>query len=498
MITAVENTNHCLINNTILIDINSALILSRLKNPQSNNYFFSDIKKLWYYKNYKSETSLIDLIFPKQKIEKVLFKNGNMNDYRKDNLLLFAPNTYTFKLPPRYNIISEGLPTYISSGPHSGEYKNMYWLVTDSENILEPEFYIMYINDDIYTKFSKKDLNKVICFNDVRPTWYISQNGYISCNIRTDKRMNYYLHQYILNVHDKDLTDYTQTVDHINQDKLDNRSENLRLVNMSEQNKNRGKQTRRIDACDLPFNIILPKYIQYRKDIYNKETNAFREFFIVSHPKLEKDWETTKSSKLTLEEKLLQAKTKILEIENKITPEDIIKLENINSVMNTNILSLPTGFQFKIHRDKYHFIYDSKDTKNGKRYSLTRILTSTNVQEELNNFIKDLNIKYPELKMSYHIIKENIKIDISMVSIPVIENVEKTNNIKCPPNFTIYDERNSTFIQFTKYINKKKYSMKKKINKTNFNQKEFEIFLSELKNKFVNENCLNFDNLILN
>ena len=198
-----------------------------------------------------------------------------------------------------------------------------------------------------------------------------------------------------------------------------------------------------------------------------------------------------------MEEKLLQAKTKILEIENKITPEDIIKLENINSVMNTNILSLPTGFQFKIHRDKYHFIYDSKDTKNGKRYSLTKILTSTNVQEELNNFIKDLNIKYPELKMSYHIIKENIKIDISMVSIPVIENVEKTNNIKCPPNFTIYDEKNSTFIQFTKYINKKKYSMKKKINKTNFTQKEFEIFLSELKNKFVNENCLNFDNLTL-
>jgi hypothetical protein len=498
MITAVENTNHCLINNTILIDINSALILSRLKNPQSNNYFFSDIKKLWYYKNYKSETSLIDLIFPKQKIEKVLFKNGNMNDYRKDNLLLFAPNTYTFKLPPRYNIISEGLPTYISSGVLAGEYRNMYWLVTDSENILENEFYIMHIKDDIYTKFSKKDLNKVIYFNDMRPTWCLT-GEYVQCRIKTYENSKFcYLHQYILNVHDKDLTDYTQTVDHINQDKLDNRSENLRLVNMSEQNKNRGKQTRRTDACILPPSIILPKYIQYRKDIYNKETNAFREFFIVSHPKLEKDWETTKSSKLTLEEKLLQAKTKILEIENKITPEDIIKLENINSVINTNILSLPTGFQFKIHRDKYHFIYDSKDTKNGKRYSLTKILTSTNVQEELNNFIKDLNIKYPELKMSYHIIKENIKINENMVSIPVIENVEKTNNIKCPPNFTIYDERNSTFIQFTKYINKKKYSMKKKINKTNFNQKEFEIFLSELKNKFVNENCLNFDNLVLN
>jgi hypothetical protein len=54
---------------------------------------------------------------------------------------------------------------------------------------------------------------------------------------------------------------------------------------MSEQNKNKAKQKRRKDACKLPEGIDeLPKYIQYRKE----NNVSSREFFIVSHPKLNK------------------------------------------------------------------------------------------------------------------------------------------------------------------------------------------------------------------
>ena len=180
-------------------------------------------------------------------LNEMLFKensNKNRNEYIKN----VWKNLSNYELP-NYDkiVIMKSYPGhFVVRGWCSGSIRNPHWLVMDLEG---NEFYIMHIKDDIYTKFSKKDLNKVICFNDMRPTWCLT-GEYVQCRIKTYENNKFcYLHQYILNVHDKDLTDYTQTVDHINQDKLDNRSENLRLVNMSEQNKNRGKQTRRIDAC---------------------------------------------------------------------------------------------------------------------------------------------------------------------------------------------------------------------------------------------------------
>ena len=62
-------------------------------------------------------------------------------------------------------------------------------------------------------------------------------------------------------------------MDHINRDKIDNRLENLRIINQSEQNKNRGKVRRKKNAQALPEElegIQLPKYVNYCTEVMNK------------------------------------------------------------------------------------------------------------------------------------------------------------------------------------------------------------------------------------
>jgi hypothetical protein len=68
--------------------------------------------------------------------------------------------------------------------------------------------------------------------------WYIDKGGYIASTI---KRKNWVLHRYIFMEVLKHDLDRHNFVDHINGNKLDNRRENLRIVTVSENNRNRRK-----------------------------------------------------------------------------------------------------------------------------------------------------------------------------------------------------------------------------------------------------------------
>ena len=222
-----------------------------------------------------------------------------------------------------------------------------------------------------------------------------------------------YLHQLIMNIHNEDLTNYEETVDHINNDKLDNRRENLRLVNMSIQNSNRPKSERRCNAGELPTSIKqsdLPKYVIYGKEILNSETGKYREYFYISnHPKLEKSWTTSKSEKITIYDKLELAKLKIQELEGHI----IEKGEE---------LELPNNIKLINNREKQHFVFDLK-TEN-IRYNCKSILKSTNIQIKLDNFIDSINKKYPELKIEKYKINNIVTVDEGEISI-----IQKNNDI---------------------------------------------------------------------
>ena len=385
----MENEKYFLLNKIIKIDLNDSLIIARLKKINDDDSLIYDYEtNLWVYKCYKSNTPLIEILYPDKKIISVNFLNLDHNDYREKNLLITEKIEEKIIPPSNYKILSEGYPYHIKEGRFAGQFRNMYWKVED----INITYYLMHIKDDIFTKISKRDIKKVLLLNGKRPSWYMGNNGYISTTIRINGDKSFiYLHQLIMDVHDEDLTSFEKTVDHINCNKLDNRRDNLRLVNMSVQNANRDKSTRRCDACELPNGLVqtdLPKYVIYRKEILDKETNKYREYFYISdHPKLEKTWETTKSMKISIHEKLKLAKLKLQQLDDIISDAQYKQQSGLN-----HKIDLPTYYRLSNDRNKQQFIYDRK--VNNIRQTCRMVLQSNDITQELEKFKKIVNEKY--------------------------------------------------------------------------------------------------------
>tara|TARA_Y100000389_G_C17467788_1_gene527298 strand:- start:5644 stop:6243 length:600 start_codon:yes stop_codon:yes gene_type:complete len=151
--------------------------------------------------------------------------------------------------------------------------------------------------------------------------------GYIMCHLpKSLGGKTIYLHHVIMERTGIPKPSPEHSIDHINQDKLDNRRSNLRWASQSEQNKNTGKRNRKHNAKPLPEGItqdMLPKYVVYYKECYNKEKNLYREFFrIEKHPEHPKIIIGSKSRKITIHEKLEQIKYYLNRIENIIEEEN--------------------------------------------------------------------------------------------------------------------------------------------------------------------------------
>ena len=533
----------CILVNQIKIDNDHSLIISRLKNCKFENFNFDLIDNLWYYQNYKLKTRLFDILYPNNKNNTLIFLNNNSNDYRKQNIKINTPHKYLdiFPEPKNYTILEYGSPYKIIAGKYSGQYRNMYWKVKNNNLI----YYLMHIKDDIYTKISLDDIDKVLYFKNTRSSYYIHSNGYIATTVNSD-RCFYYLHQLIMDVHDENLSDFTKTVDHINRDKLDNRRGNLRSVDMSIQNSNRDKSERRKDAIELPNGINqsdLPKYIVYRKEILNKNNGRYREYFyICNHPKL-KRWETPKSNKLTIQEKLNIVIKKIEELNNDLktgTPSNSnnnsdndsdnnltndsennaeIKYEynkeskkmkddsevlsnnlinnsksssSADKIIDTNLilpknikLNLPPNFSFYKEKGKYYFQYAKVINK--IRYSKKIIVASNDIQLEFNNFVKLLNNENSNLKIDNYIIP-NIPNDVHIVKHKDEHIIIKPT---MPVNFSITTINNVDYIQFSKKGNGLTKQYKTKINSYDIHS-ELDKFIDYLNSNYSLE--LNKDN----
>lgn len=95
-----------------------------------------------------------------------------------------------------------------------------------NEYILEEDFYYGKISDNIYFLIDKNDYNKVKDYK-----WTLD-DGYVCSHDFSDNFKKIRMHRFVLGALSG------QIVDHVNRNKLDNRKDNLRLVNHEQNSRN--------------------------------------------------------------------------------------------------------------------------------------------------------------------------------------------------------------------------------------------------------------------
>lgn len=277
-----------------------------------------------------------------------------------------------------------------NTGKTANIVKNPLWKVKDINN---NEYILMYCEKNTIIKLCKESYDRILKFEienneNKKITWYLMSNGYIfgKCNL--------YIHQVITGCYGNGKGTNNISIDHIDRNALNNCLNNLRIATRQEQqNNSKGiandgtKRERKYNAKPLPAEItqdMMKKYVVYYHEWLDKEHTKEREFFKVEkHPKLDKPWCTTKSEKVSIQDKLEQANKVVDDLENDVYPENQgIQLPKYVSLINI--------------RNKQHLVFDKMH--NDKRLNLKMVLPEEyDLQEQLELFKEKINTKYENI-----------------------------------------------------------------------------------------------------
>ena len=316
------------------------------------------------------------------------FKTNNIFDLRHKNIKSIVPKDF-IELTKNYNVIeylTDGI--LVRRGKYAGEFKNPICKILNEYN---KEEYLMLCNKNKLCRLCPISYQKILDFeknsnefNNNKIIWSYHNNGYILGN------NSLFIHQVIMNYYWNGKGTKNKSVDHIDQDPLNNTCENLRIVSQEVQRQNsKGikegtKRARKTSAQPLPEEInedMIKKYVTYNRECYNKEKNLYREFFRVEkHPKLDKELTSSKSEKIPILEKLAQANKIVEDLENDIYP--------------TTEKILPTFVSNKDYRGKPHLTFDRK-APDGQRQNLRMVLPEEyQLEEQLIILREKIKIKY--------------------------------------------------------------------------------------------------------
>ncbi len=281
-------------------------------------YYEPEIKLYPYYLRHNQKISYLDYIFKydNSNIE-YNFKNGNSYDLRRSNIIIY--HNYHKTISQKYKILDYNLGHYSEMGKDAYILKNPMWKIEEKDKI----YWLMYCEKNTLCKLCDKSINKIKEYENINKcilTFHKHSNGYIL----TTNNTLLYIHQIITGCFGNGKGTKNISVDHIDQDPLNNVFDNLRVATRKEQEENsKGikegtKKERKTNAKHLPDNItqqMLKKYVVYYEDYADKEKKRLRQYFrIEKHPKIKKIWIGCKSNKMTILEKLNEANNKIDEL----------------------------------------------------------------------------------------------------------------------------------------------------------------------------------------
>jgi hypothetical protein len=343
-----------------------------------------------FYLRHNQRITYLEYIFKydSENIE-YIFKNNNSFDLRRGNITIY--HNYHKQVVDKNQILEYTLGHYIEIGKDAYVIKNPMWKIKENYN----EYWLMYCETNTIIKLCSTSYQKILDYesenNDGKKlTFFRHLNGYICSS------SGLYIHQIITGCYGNGKGTKNISVDHIDQDPLNNTMSNLRVATRKEQEQNsKGikdgtKRERKHNAKNLPEGVtqdMMRKYVVYYQEWLDKEHTKEREFFkIEKHPKLDKNWTTTKSGKISIQEKLADANKVVDDLENDIYPE---KEE----------AQLPKYVSLVVMREKSHLIFE-KRIVDGKRLNIKMVLPDEyDLQEQLDKLNEKIKEKYKNISL---------------------------------------------------------------------------------------------------